>query len=101
MNNNIITIVKGDYGIVQNLNIINGTPSEEDSFLVTIKDINRVTMVSKKYSNVIDHIPFSLTEEESNKLKATTYYYTVDWYRDNVFLKNLVNGERFIVKKKV
>ena len=92
---NKIKMVKGDYGVIQNLNIINGTPSEEDSFLVTIKDINRVTMVSKKYSNVTDHIPFSLTEEESNKLKA------VDWYRDNVFLKNLVNGERFIVKKKV
>lgn len=98
---NKITMVKGDYGVIQNLNIINGTPSIEDTFLITIKDINRNTIISKTYTNITDHIPFSLTEEESDKLKPLTYYYTIDWYRNSSFLKNLVNGEEFIVKKKV
>lgn len=100
MYNNTITIVQEDYGVTINMNIINGTPSLEDSFLVTIKDGDDI-VISKIYTNVTTYIPFSLTKEETDKLTPTLYHYSVDWYRDNVFLKNIVNGEKFIVQKKV
>lgn len=98
---NAITITQYDYGVEYHLNIVKGSPSTEDSFLFTIKDINGVEKVRKTYTNITTHIPVVLTKEDSDKLLPITYYYSVDWYKDGVFQSNVVNGEKFIVKKKV
>lgn len=98
---NTITIVNGDYGVTINMNIINGTPSIEDSFLITIKDTNNQTLIEKEYTGVTNTIPFSLTKEESELLQPILHYYSVDWYKDGVFWKNIVNGAKLLVKKKV
>lgn len=99
--NKTITIVEGDYGIEYRLNIIKGTPSIEDSFLFTIRDINGLEKVSKTYTNITTYIPVVLTEQESAVLSPKVYLYSVDWYRDGIFQSNVVNGEKFIVEKKV
>lgn len=101
MRKNEISMVEGDFGIEYRLNIINGTPSQEDTFLLIIKDYDGNEIIEKSYSNVTDYIPFSLDEEESSRLEAKNYYYLIDWYRDGAFLKNIVNKGTFRVKKKV
>lgn len=98
---NTITIVQGDYGVEYRLNIVKGTPSLEDSFLFTIKDVNGVEKVRKTYTNITSYIPVVLNKQDTNKLLPITYYYCVDWYRNGVFQSNVVNGEKFVVKKKV
>lgn len=98
---NIIKIVEGDYGVEYRLNIINGTPSPDDSFLFTIKDLKGKTLVSKGYTNVTTHIPLMLTKQESDLLDANTYLYSIDWYKNGVFQSSVINGDMFIVEKKV
>lgn len=98
---NAISMVQGDFGVEYRLNIVNGTPSSEDSFLLIIKNTDGTEIIRKNYANVSTYIPFILTEEESGLLEAKNYYYIVDWYRNGIFLRNIVNNGMFKVKKKV
>ena len=100
----LIEMVEGDWGEELPLEI--ETESEitsSDKFIIEIfKDIrSRETIITKKYSDIKENtINFRLTQEDSEKLKVGTYFYNIDWYKENSFLSNVAHSKMFKVTDK-
>ena len=101
--NKKITMTRGDFGINLPFTISGASIEKEDSIKLTIKEeINGEELITKVYTNIKDNtFDFVLTKEESEKLKSGTYFYSVDWFKNDVFLSNIVEAETFAVRDKV
>lgn len=95
-----IIMTKGDFGIILPIKITGLELSELDNIKITIKkDIDTNSIIEKNYnSNLID---FSLTKTESEKLLSGEYFYSIDYYRNNQFMCNIIKKESFIVEDKI
>ena len=101
---NNIEMTEGDYGIVLPMDLeLEGTMSASDKFEITIYEkINTDPIIAKTYEDISDNrIEFSLTKEESNRLKAgSRYYYDLDWYDGETFLNNIIAAKKFKIIEK-
>lgn len=96
-----IIMVEGDYGISLPITIIGTTIPTDDVVSFCIKDLDGNTVVDIDYTNIVENkFDFVLTEQQSDKLKAGWYIYQIDWYRNGVFLGNIINSKDFIVEEK-
>ena len=89
---NNLTMAEGDYGVSVPITIRGVTFDVQDSVKVTVKTAKNGTEIfHKDYSNVQDNtIQFSLTEAQSELLPVGQYVYVIDWYRDLVFMYNVL-----------
>ena len=100
----LIEMVEGDWGEELPLEIETESDiTSSDKFIIEIfKDIrSREPIITKNYENIQENtINFRLTQEESEKLKVGTYFYNIDWYKENSFLSNIVKSKMFKVTDK-
>ena len=100
--NKKIMMTEGDFGLSLPITISGAEISNDEVIEFFIKNNNGDEVIkSKKYNN-INNNTFDLvfTKEESNLLKKGIYLYYLDWYKDNEFLGNIINGEVFEVEEK-
>lgn len=101
---NNIAMTVGDYGLSLPVKI-NGTTltTGTDTVRLTVKNNHAATEALKQEYSVFDDNTFSivLTEEESERLKPGEYAYSLDWYRDGVFMCNIVPKAVFRVVRKI
>ena len=94
---NKIQMVKGDFGLPLPITL-EQTIASDETIKFTIEDSKGKEILVKKYSNITDNqFELSFTKEESEKLKAKTYLYKIDWYKEDVFKGNIVRDEIFEV----
>lgn len=100
--NDNISMIEGDYGLELPITITGAEISPDESIKFTIRDNSGETKIEKIYTNIIDNIiNFSLTKTEAAKLKSNKkYFYSIDWYRNEEFLGNVINGNEFNVEEK-
>lgn len=100
--NGNISMIEGDYGLELPITITGTEISEDEQIKLTIADSSDEIKIEKIYSNIADNvINFSLTKSESEKLKSNKkYFYSIDWYRNEQFLGNVINGYEFNVEEK-
>lgn len=100
-----IAMVEGDFGVALPFEIeLEGGESltENDNFRISIfNKLNSEAIIEKNYTvdeeNTFD---FTLTEEESKKLKVGFYMYDIDYYSGKRFMNNLIAKEDFEVYEK-
>ena len=87
-----IKMAENDYGIQLPIVLKGLTFGAADTVRVTIKNkINGTDIIEKEYTNVQNNtINFELTEADSALLPKGTYIYRIDWYKNDVFMCNLV-----------
>ena len=103
VNGQEIKMTEGDYGIILPIKIKGATFGTDDHIQITIKakknDAN--VLFSKSFDikndNVVNII---LTEEETSELPVGNYIYSLDWYKTNAFMCNLILAGNFIVLDK-
>lgn len=95
-----ITMTEGDFGIPLPIKI-NGTEILEDD-VISFKILDEKNeIIKKEYTNINNNqFDFTLTHEESNKLKPGFYYYIIDLYKNDEFMNNIIKNEPFIVERK-
>lgn len=97
-----ILMTEGDFGLSLPITITGGEISNEEEIKFSIKKINGEEIIEPKiYSNINENC-FNLvfTKEESELLKKGIYLYYLDWYKNDEFLGNVINGEIFEVEGK-
>ncbi len=95
-----ITMTEGDYGLHLPIKINGINISAEDSIKLSIKNEEK-NVYEKEYKNVENNtIDFCLEKADSLKLTTGNYIYLIDWYKDNKFFCNIVNGYSFNVNKR-
>ena len=100
--NKTITMVEGEFGVSLPITIVGTEMTDEDNILFTIKSADNEEIINKPFTNIIDNtIDFALTKLDSDKLKKGYYFYSIDWFRKDEFMANIINGEIFHVKEKV
>lgn len=99
---NSLEMAVGDFGVELPLTVHGITMSEQDTIGVVIKSVNsEEPIIEKTFTAVQDNtVQFMLTAEESARLPAGNYRYRLDWYRDGVFMNNIVKFGSFKVVKK-
>lgn len=98
-----ITMTEGDYGLPMPITISGGEIKTGDLLKFTIKQNEDESIIFEKTFNEVKNntFDFVLNETESNKLPVGVYLYSLDWYRENVFLCNLIPKGSFEVEDKV
>lgn len=98
-----IIMTEKNYGLHLPIKITGATIQKNDTLEFYIKQTGaKESVIQNKYDNINENtIDFVLTKEQSEKLKVGIYQYSIDWYRDNIFLNTIVNGYPFEVEKKV
>ena len=92
-----IRMSEGDYGVALPYTVNGITFSASDSLKLIIKK-GGVTVLEKEYTNIANNtIEIVLTSAESALLTVGSYRYNLDWYRDGVFMCNLVSQGLFRV----
>jgi hypothetical protein len=95
---NKIQMVKGDFGLPLPIPIPEQNIASDEEIKFIIEESNGKEILVKKYSNITNNqFELSFTKEESEKLKAKTYLYKIDWYKEEVFKGNIVRDEIFEV----
>lgn len=98
-----IRMAEGDYGIALPFPITGVTLTGNDSFRFTFRSgRDGMTALTKDYAadTVNNAVNLLLTAEESARLPAGRYTYSLDWYQDGGFLCNLIAAGAFKVVKK-
>ena len=86
-----LSMVDGDYGIALPFTFDGITPAASDSMLLTIKAVDGTTaLIEKTFENPVSGISLELTEAESALLPVGVYNYSLDWYRNGVFMCNII-----------
>ena len=102
-NGNNITMVAGDFGIslpvnIEGLSLVSGS----DTMRITIKDSSGSVVLTKEYSDFSENtFSFEIDESETEKLHVGAYIYGLDWYRNGVFMCNIIPKSTFVVVSKV
>lgn len=97
-----LSMAEGDFGVELPVEIEGTELTANDSIKITIKTAkNGSTVIEKDFSAIVDNrFILELTEEESAKLPAGTYAYSLDWYQDGIFMCNIVLASAFKVVDK-
>lgn len=96
-----LEMAEGDFGINLPFTISGTTLSASDTLRFTIKDkVNGTTILEKEYSPSNNEVNLSLTEAESGLFSVGKYCYNLDWYRDGVFMCNVIKVGLFRVGDK-
>ena len=100
--NKDITMIEDDYGFELPITITGTEIASDETIKMTVSDVAKEIKIEKAFTNIDNNtINFSLTQAESEKLKPTKKYtYSIDWYKGEEFLGNVVNGYEFIVEEK-
>lgn len=86
-----ISMTEGDYGIPLPMTIKGATISAQESVKITFKkQKNGNAILVKEYSFTNNTAWLEFTANESALFPVGQYYYTIDWYRNGVFLCNIV-----------
>ena len=97
---NNMQMTVGDFGIELPVTISGISFNASDSVRFDIKN-GDTSVLQKTFTNVSDNtVTLELTEEESALFKVGVYLYSLDWYRDGVFMCNLVEYGIFRVVDK-
>lgn len=97
-----VFMTEGDYGVELPIVVSGTTVSTTDAALFTVKDTqNGTAILQKTLTNIQQNkIIVTLSEAESALLAVGMYVWTLDWYRDGIFLCNLVPAAAFQVVDK-
>ena len=97
-----IVMAEGDYGVALPCEIHGAELSAEDSIKFTIKyRKNGEEKVVKEYTNIENNtINIALTKSDTDKLPVGLYLYSLDWYKNNVFMYNIILDSEFRVVDK-
>lgn len=97
-----ITMTEGDFGVALPVTISGTDFSEGDSVKITIKDkANGTTKLEKTFSDIQNNtVNLELTESESELFPPGAYIYTLDWYKESVFMCNIIREALFKVVDK-
>ena len=96
-----VTMTRDDYGVELPFRIKNVTFGIGDQLQMRISK-NGTVILELTFSTIIDNtIYLVLTQEQSSMLPVGRYVYSLDWYKDGVFMDNLIQNARFIVEDKV
>lgn len=101
VSNTVIRMTEGDYGIKLPIQINGIDISSTDSIKFTVKNGDRIVL-EKIISDIRDNtVELSLSKTESMSLPVGSYTYSIDWYKDDSFLCNLIPSAMFKVVDKV
>jgi hypothetical protein len=99
--NNKISMTKGDYGIALPITITGIEIESGEQIIFYLKKTNNEEVLKKTFENLKDNtFDLEFTKEESERLEIGTYLYNIDWYKENVFLGNIVKNEIFEVSER-
>lgn len=92
---NEITMCEGDYGIDLPITL-NVELADNENLQITVKDaMNGNTLLTKSFKDALN-----LTAAETANLPVGKYIYSLDWYRNSVFLCNIIPAAKFKVVDK-
>lgn len=103
INGQDIKMTEGDYGITLPVKIKGATFEAEDKIQFTIKakKNDETALFSKSFSIVSENIVnLVFTESETSSLPVGNYIYTLDWYKPNEFMCNLIPEGNFVILDK-
>ena len=83
--NNDIQMTVGDYGVAEPFHVSGVTLSQNDSVKFVFSN-----GIEKEYTPSNNGVELMFTAEESAQFRPGTYPYRLDWYREGVFLCNLI-----------
>ena len=96
-----IQMVDGDYGLELPIMINGVTLGGSDEIMLKIARGNDV-LIEKTYGNISDNkVNPVLSEAETALLPVGNYCWGLDWYRDGVFMCNVVARNGFKVVDKL
>ena len=99
--NNKISMTKGDYGIALPITITGIEIESGEQIIFYLKKTNNEEVLKKIFENLKDNtFDLEFTKEESERLEIGTYLYNIDWYKENVFLGNIVKNEIFEISER-
>ena len=100
--NRKIIMTEGDFGLVLPITITGAEISENEKIKFCLRKTSGEDLIEPKVYNDIKNNTFDLifTKAESDLIKRGTYLYYLDWYKENVFLGNIINGDIFEVEGK-
>lgn len=88
-----LEMAEGDYGIALPVTVDGTTLAAGDSLKFTFKTCqNGDVVLEKDYTNIVNNtVELSFTESESAQFAINkTYVYALDWYKNGVFMCNLI-----------
>ena len=97
-----IEMAVGDYGIGLPVKINGVTFGENDSVKFRVTDgRTRQERLSLDFAHIAQNtVEINLTEAQSEDLPVGEHFYALDWYRDGVFMCNIIPFGLFRVVKK-
>ena len=94
---NEISMCEGDYGIDLPITITGVELTDSDSLMITIKDvINGTEYLQKSFTEAL-----TLSAEDTAQLPVGKYVYSLDWYKNDQFMCNIIPKAPFKVVDKV
>lgn len=92
----------GDFGIGLPIKISGVEFGQSDSVKLRISSARNLTeKLSVVFAEITDNtVELSLSEAQSELLPVGDYVYALDWYRDEVFMCNIIPQGAFRVVKK-
>lgn len=96
-----LIMAEGDFGIDLPCEIDGAELSDSDSIKFTIKYRKNGEVKLEKECNITNNtFNLRLTKSESDRLPVGIYVYSLDWYKDNIFMCNIVLDAEFKVVDK-
>ena len=94
---NEISMCEGDYGIDLPITLNGVDLAANEYLMITIKDaMNGNELLTKSFRDAL-----TLTADDANDLPVGKYVYSLDWYRNDMFLCNIIPKAPFKVVDKV
>ena len=102
VNQTNLSMVEGDYGLALPITVRGTTLAAGDSISFKVKKLsNRETVLDKTFANSENNtFSFEITSTETARLPAGDYVYVLDWYRNGVFMCNIIRDGVFRVEAK-
>ncbi|MBQ2870324.1 hypothetical protein IJE86_01340 [bacterium] len=95
-----IIMTEGDFGLNLPITIKGESFEPTDTIKVRISQ-NDEEILTKTFTNIENNtFKFALTKEESELLTPNYYVYSLDWYRGDTFLCNIIRNGLFEVEDK-
>ena len=92
----------GDYGIQLPFDVDGVTLSANDSIRFTFMDSAGTFVLEKTYDNIQNNsVNLEFTDAESALFRSGVYYYSIDWYQDDLLMCNFIPNGIFKVVHKV
>lgn len=103
VNRHDLTMAEGDYGLALPVRVTGATFAGGDSIRFTFSaTLNGTPILIKEFTNIEDNtVLLEFTQEESELFRVGVFYYALDWYKDGVFMCNIIPQALFKVVDKV